>query len=261
MPGIDWDYSTAKDTGLSFADRLERCPREPDPFVYAARLIAALMIRGTLKTFHKFKIIGREHLPRGRSFVLVANHASHLDTLALLSALPLRSLHRAYPLAARDFFCANKLRLAAAAIVANVMLMERDARGLCVLERCHQMLAERGNVLVIYPEGTRSVDGIIGLFRRGIGFLLAGTPHLVVPCYAAGTFKSWPKGDWIPHPARVQLVIGHARTYESVGKDETGVLHVCADLRREVLALGARIEPQKAPQISKEPVDDRLTFA
>src|SRR3977135_3191597 len=122
MKTTNWRYDTAKDTGLSFIDRLKECPREPDPLVHAARMTAAVSIRAALRAYFRFDIEGRERLPRDRSFVLVANHSSHLDAVALLSALPLRSLNRAYPIAARDYFCANDLRLALTAIIANVML-------------------------------------------------------------------------------------------------------------------------------------------
>jgi 1-acyl-sn-glycerol-3-phosphate acyltransferase len=221
MSGASWTYDTAKDSELSFVDRLKECPREPDPLVYAARVAAALAIRATLRICHHFDIVGREHLPREGSFVLVSNHASHLDALALLSALPLRSLHRAYPLAARDYFGASDFRLAVTTIAANVMLFDRTTtvapgpgslsplsltRPLdeadkdetartrqCrrELERCKQMLDNSGNVLVMFPEGTRSLDGRVGVFRRGIGLLLAGTRYPALPCYLDGTFRAW----------------------------------------------------------------------
>ena len=143
MKNTNWHYDTAKDSGLSLVDRLKECPREPDPLVYAARITAALAIRAALRIYNRFEIVGREHLPCEGSFVLVANHASHLDAVALMSALPLRSLHRAYPLAARDYFCANDLRLALTAIIANVMLFDRDATGLQGLKLCQRMLDEQ----------------------------------------------------------------------------------------------------------------------
>lgn len=250
MGGMDWHYETAKDAGLSFIDRLKECPREPDPLVYAARVVSAVAIRAALRTYLRFDIVGREHLPRNGSFVLVANHASHLDAVALLSALPLRSLHRAYPLAARDYFCANDARLALTAIIANAMLFDRD--GLEGLKLCKRMLEEPGNVLVMFPEGTRSIDGLVDLFRRGVGLLVAGTPYPVVPCYLDGTFSAWPKGTFIPRPARVRLVIGEARTYERVEQNDTGVLQICSDLRRAVLALAPEPRPKTARPISKE---------
>ena len=252
MINTNWHYDTAKDGGLSFFDRLKECPREPDPLIDAARVTAAVAIRAALRIYNRFDIVGREHLPRDGSFVLVANHASHLDAVSLLSALPLRSLHRAYPLAARDYFCANSLRLGLTAIIANVMLFDRDATGLQGLKLCQQMLDERGNVLVMFPEGTRSTDGRVGMFRRGVGLLLAGTSYPVVPCYLDGTFRAWPKGALIPRPARVRLVIGEPRTYEQVERTDRGALHICADLRGAVLTLGSRTRPQTARPIPQE---------
>lgn len=252
MESMNWHYEAAKDSGLSFIDRLKECPREPDPLVYAARVTAAVAIRAALRTYFRFDIIGRDHLPRDHSFVLVANHASHLDAVALLSALPLRSLHRAYPLAARDYFGASDLRLALTTIIANVMLFDRDAKSFDGLKLSRRMLEERGNVLVMFPEGTRSLDGGVRMFRRGIGSLLAGTAHPVVPCYLEGTFTAWPKGTVIPRPARVRLVIGEARTYERVEQTDAGILSICAELRRQVLALAPQPRTQPARPISKE---------
>ena len=249
---MDWQYDTAKDSGISFSDRLKRCPREPDPLVYAARVAAALGIRAALSAYNRFEIIGSERLPREGSFVLVANHASHLDAVALLSALPLRSLHRAYPLAARDYFAANALRLSLTAIIANVMLFDRDAAGRQGLMLCQRMLDERGNVLVMFPEGTRSTDGELGIFRRGIGLLLAGRPYPVVPCYLDGTFRALPKGARIPRPARVRLAIGEPRTYERVETGDAGALHICAELRDAVLALASETRPHTARPIPQE---------
>jgi 1-acyl-sn-glycerol-3-phosphate acyltransferase len=255
MNNMDWHYETAKDCGLSFFDRLKQCPREPDPLVYGARVASAVMIRAAMRAYFRFDIIGREHLPCGDSFVLVANHTSHLDAIALLSALQLRSLHRAYPLAARDYFGANKLRLTLTTIIANVMLFDRDAKGsdkTNVLDQCRDMLDERANVLVMFPEGTRSADGSLGIFRRGIGSLLAGTKYPVVPCHLDGAFKAWPKRTVIPRPARVRLVIGEPRTYEHVEQTDAGVLGICEDLRCAVLALAPQLNLQPARPISKE---------
>jgi 1-acyl-sn-glycerol-3-phosphate acyltransferase len=258
MKNMNWHYEPAKDSGLSFVDRLKECPREPDLLVYGLRVTAAVAIRTAMRAYFRFDIVGREHLPRDASFVLVANHASHLDAIALLSALPLRSLHRAYPVAARDYFESNKLRLALTTIIANVMLFDRDAKsvdgpnGKDRLKLCDHLLDEQRNVLIMFPEGTRSPDGGVGIFRRGIGSLLAGTTHPVVPCYLEGTFRAWPKGTFIPRPARVRLVIGEARTYEQVEQTDAGILSICAELRKQVLALAPETRLQEARPISKE---------
>jgi 1-acyl-sn-glycerol-3-phosphate acyltransferase len=252
MEGLHWHYDTATDMGLSFIDRLKEFPPEPDPLVCAARLTAAVATRAALSIYNRFAIVGREHLPREGSFVLVANHASHLDTVLLLAALPLWSLQRAYPLAARDYFCANRLRLALTAIIANIILFDRDATGIQRLKLCQRMLTEPGNVLIMFPEGTRSGNGRLGRFRRGVGLLLAGAPYPVVPCYIEGTVRALPKGTLIPRPARLRLIIGEARAYERVEPDDHGALHICADLHDAVLALARETRTHKAPPNSKE---------
>src|SRR5688500_14885145 len=93
--GQQWQYEPVLDLDQPLIERLRHFPREPDMLVYGMRSAASLMIRAWLRTYHRLEIIGREHLPAESSFVMVANHASHLDALCLLSALPLKKLHRA----------------------------------------------------------------------------------------------------------------------------------------------------------------------
>jgi 1-acyl-sn-glycerol-3-phosphate acyltransferase len=104
----------------------------------------------------------------------------------------------------------------------------------------------------MFPEGTRSLDGSVGQFRRGVGMLLAGSHYPVVPCCLDGTFSAWPKGVLIPRPSRVRLAIGEPRTYERVERTDAGALHICADLRAAVLGLASKSEPQTARHISQE---------
>src|SRR5438874_2362925 len=96
-----WKYEPALECNGHALGGFKQFPREPDLLVYAVRSIAALIIRVWLRLYHQFTIIGRSNLPTDRSFVIVSNHSSHLDTLCLLSSLPLGKLHRAFPTAAQ----------------------------------------------------------------------------------------------------------------------------------------------------------------
>ena len=93
---MEWHYEPAQDLEQPLIERLRNFPRQPDMLVYGARVLAATIIRGWLRLYHRLEIVGCENLPTDRSFILVANHASHLDTLCLLAALPLGKLHRAF---------------------------------------------------------------------------------------------------------------------------------------------------------------------
>ena len=80
--------------------------------VCALRSAAHIALRTFLRTYNRFDVVGREHLPAAESFVMVCNHSSHFDALCLLSSLPLRRVHRAFPAAAADYFFSSLLRTA-----------------------------------------------------------------------------------------------------------------------------------------------------
>ena len=98
-----WQYSAAADLNQSLAHWWATVAQQPDVLCDALRAGGALATRGWLATYFGLRINGREQLPWG-SFVMVANHASHLDALCLLAVLPISRLHHAHPAAAADYF-------------------------------------------------------------------------------------------------------------------------------------------------------------
>ncbi len=233
----EWHYDVSEQLDQTMIERLERFPREPDLLVYGLRSAAAVFVRMWMRTYHRLAIVGRENLPREGSYIIVANHASHIDTLAILSALPLGKLHRVFPAAAKDFFFVNVQRTVLAAIVVNALPFDRHANIRQSLGLCRAVLDNPGNILLIYPEGTRSTTGEVGEFRPGISLLLAGRDLPVVPCYLDGAFRAWPKGAALPRPRRVRLVIGQPRCFTELRRGKETAQTICQDLREAVLAL------------------------
>jgi len=233
--------------------RLARFPREPDILVAGFRTVSAVAIRSALRIYCRFDIVGRENLPSdGPSFLMVANHASHIDAPCLLSALPLSRLNHAYPAAAKDYFFRSPATTALAATVINALPFDRRAGSVRQsMAVCRELLRRDGNVLIVFPEGTRSTTGRVGPFRRGVGDLVAGTNVPVVPCYLDGAGAAWPKGAVLPRPRRVRLVIGTPRTYNDVEPCKTWARAIGEDLRRAVLALA----PASVPPDSVEGPD------
>jgi len=236
----EWSYTPSEELELSLVERLRHFPREPEMSVYALRSATALGLRAWLRLYHRFAIEGREHLPASGSFVLVANHGSHLDALCLLSALPLQRLHRAFPVAAKDYFFQNLQGLVFSAILLNALPFERSQRAGHSLALCRQLLRNPGNILILFPEGTRTRSGSLGPFKPGIGALVAGTAIPVVPCFLDGAFGALPKGSRFPRPRKVVLRIGEPRRYDAVPDSKEGTHHVAEDLRRAVEALDGR---------------------
>jgi 1-acyl-sn-glycerol-3-phosphate acyltransferase len=244
-----WHYDPPADLDQPLIERLRRFPREPDMLVFGMRWLTASVLRGWLRLYHRLTITGRAHLPPGRSFVMVANHASHLDALCLLAALPMSRLHQAFPAAAQDFFFVNGLRTLVATVVANALPFDRGLDPRHSLDVCRHLLANPGNILIVFPEGTRSPSGALGDFKPGVGLVVAGTEIPVVPCYLDGAFAAWPKGAWLPRPRSVRLTIGTPIVYANRPATKEAAKQICRELHERVqeLRLGKRPESSSPP--------------
>lgn len=238
----NWSYNTAPDLEKSVAERLGDFPRHPDVMVHAARSVLHIGLRAFLRTYHRFTVEGRDNLPLDQSFIMICNHSSHLDTLCLLSGLPIRYLHRAFPAAAADYFFSTLPRAFFSVLFVNALPFDRLKKGDESLELCRQLLRRPGNILILFPEGSREgAPGTLGRFRSGIGRLAAGTTTQIVPCYLAGAHAALPKGAGFPRPRRLLLKIGAPRSFSQVPpEDREAVSSISDALYNEVLSLGGK---------------------
>jgi 1-acyl-sn-glycerol-3-phosphate acyltransferase len=237
-PFQEWHYEPASDLDQSWVERLRNTPRDPDMIVYGLRSAAALLLRAWLRIYHRFEVRGHEHLPKEGSFVLVCNHSSHLDALCLLSALPLKKIHHTFPAAAEDYFFVGIARLWLSAILLNAIPFKRKAGASHSIETCRALLENgRDNVLILFPEGTRTTTGRMGSFKPGIGLLAAGSLIPVVPCFLEGAFQAWRKGSPFPLPRKLILHIGNAKCYSDAQATKAGALTVSEDLQNIVSSL------------------------
>lgn len=234
-----WVYERAADQELSRTDRMRRFPRDPDMMTWTLRSMIQIALRSFLRTYNGLEVVGRENLPAAESFVMVCNHSSHFDAISLLASLPLRRVHDAFPVAAADYFFSTPLRSLLSAIVVNALPFDRLQHTEASLDVCRELLAGANNVLILFPEGTRSCDGGLGRFRSGVGRLVAGTSTPVVPCHLSGAYEAWPRHRAVPRPRRLRLHIGHPRVFREVSPFERDVVATIAEqLRDDVAALG-----------------------
>lgn len=230
-----WDYEPTTDFDKTPIEKLRVFPRQPDLFIYAIRLAVHVLLRLWLRIYHRYHVRGGQHLPEDQPFVMVANHASHLDALCLLSALPIGAINRTYPAAAKDYFFTSTPKVAFSAIVVNAMPFDRRENPRASLDLCRDLLATPGHALILFPEGTRSATGQLSPFKPGVGFLTAGTSIPVVPCYLAGAYRAWAKGAWMPRPRKLELRVGAPMVFAA----EPDPKRVAAALEEAVRSLGA----------------------
>jgi 1-acyl-sn-glycerol-3-phosphate acyltransferase len=154
--------------------------------------------------------LNRRSLPASGPAVIAANHNSHLDTLVLMSLYPLRQLHQIRPVAAADYFLANRLRAWFSQSVIGIIPLDRS--GGTDLEKLFAPLRQaldRGEILILFPEGSRGRPEEIGRVRKGICQLLKGREHTpVTPVVMHGLGRALPRGEALFVPFNCDVVIG-----------------------------------------------------
>jgi 1-acyl-sn-glycerol-3-phosphate acyltransferase len=137
--------------------------------------------------------------------IVVANHSSHADTAVLLAALP----PSAKPVfgAAADYWFDVPVRRFIATSLAGVLPVQRSGDGgYAALLAAVRPALKAGHTVVVYPEGTRSIDGTIGEFRSGALRLAQDCGVPIVPVAVLGTADVLPKGGhYSPAPMRVHI--------------------------------------------------------
>ncbi len=139
----------------------------------------------------KLEIHGLEHFPKKGAFVLVSNHTSLADIIILFC------LNRQFKWLAKDSLF--KIPLFGWAMRATGYIpLERGRHGSIrdSFEEAHRWL-KRGVSVLIFPEGTRSIEGHLGTFRNGAFKLALKSGIPIVPIVITGPDNIIQKGSWI----------------------------------------------------------------
>ena len=176
------------------------------------KLFFLLVVRPLMALFIGLRVRKRRRLPDpiAGPCIIVANHQSHFDTVSLLALYPLGRLKYVRPAAAADYWAANRFIEAFARACINILPIERVKEGRKT-DPIDAMVAalDRGQSLILFPEGTRSADGAPGHFKPGVAILLErrpGTP--VVPIWLQNLGRILPKGEFIPVPVFCEIRVG-----------------------------------------------------
>lgn len=155
-------------------------------------------------------------LPRSGPAIIVANHNSHLDTLVLMSLLPMRLLRRVRPVAAADYFLCNRLAAWFAMEVIGILPLSRTHTRSNPLAGCFEAL-KAGDILILFPEGSRGEpEKMQGELKQGVRLIAKKFPDTPVhPVFLHGLGKSLPKGEGLLVPLFCDVIVGEAMTYRN----------------------------------------------
>ena len=199
--------------GRGAASDLARQMRQLD--VPWARSAPAQLVRGALLLFVLGPMIAYYVRARRRGqetflaieppVVLVANHASHLDTPTILRAMPRSWRRRTIVAAAADHFYQRRSTASGVSLLLNTVPVSRSGGGADALEHISELVGDGWNLL-IYAEGTRSRDGELGRMRSGAALLAQQHGIPIVPVRVTGTHAAMPPDASWPRRLRGRLL-------------------------------------------------------
>jgi 1-acyl-sn-glycerol-3-phosphate acyltransferase len=162
-------------------------------------------VENVLRTELSVEVYGLDQLPSSdRPVLIIANHASHLDTAVLLSTLPTKRRRRTAVAIEADYFFDKVWRAVGSVAVFNALPIQRGGD---VLASTPAALLRKGCNVVVFPEGTRSGDGFVGQFDIAAAELAVGCQVPVVPVGILGTYAAMPRGRRWPIPGRPRVSV------------------------------------------------------
>jgi 1-acyl-sn-glycerol-3-phosphate acyltransferase len=185
------------------------------------------------------RVTGTEHVPPTGPALIVSNHQSILDPPLVGGATP----RQIFFLAKAELFRIPLFGQLIRALHARPVRREgSDPRALKTAAR----LLEEGRALLVFPEGTRSVDGRLGEAKPGVGMLaiMSGAP--VVPTYISGTLEALPKGAVRPRRSQVSVRFGPALHFKA--QTGEGRKDRYRDAAREMMRAIAQLKEQQDEQ-------------
>jgi 1-acyl-sn-glycerol-3-phosphate acyltransferase len=200
--------------------------------------------RGLIKFWGvQVEVHGAEHMAGDRSYVVMSNHLSYADIVALFLALPVIPGFLAKRELTRVPFLAQALRSGGHVVIDRG---QRANARQAINEAALQV--KGGKTVLIFPEGTRGDTDTIGDFKKG-GFYLAreaGVP--ILPVGLRGTRGVFARGSLLVRPGRVEVHIGAPIASDEVlRRDASDLVPVVRAKIMELSAMPARESAQESP--------------
>ena len=163
-------------------------------------LISTMALGGRIfgRAMSRIRLEGAiDEIPREGPVILAANHVSNLDGVILGAWLIPKLGRRIHWLGKKELF--DWPIVGWAAVNGGVHPVDRGTADVEAF-RLAQLILDEGNILFVFPEGTRSPDGSLQEARDGLAVLALRTGAPIVPIGVAGSHEVWPRGQKLPHP-------------------------------------------------------------
>jgi long-chain acyl-CoA synthetase len=180
-------------------------------------------------------VTGLEKLPARGPFIISSNHQSYLDPAILAGLLPWPIFRSSFAVGTSEIFGSGFMRRLARWL--QVVVVDPDAN-LIPAMRAGAFGLRQGRVLVLYPEGERSIDGTPRIFKKGAAILSIHLQVPIVPVAIEGFHDAWPRGKSFQKFAPLKMVFGDPiyPPPESAASEET-YAQLTAELKSRVVKM------------------------
>lgn len=171
--------------------------------------LSRLICRLVFFFYFRWEVYGRENILGAKGGIIAVNHTSFLDPTLVGTPIP----GEIYYMAKKELF-ENRLvgwyfrKL-------NAIPLDRDKPSITMLKKLINLVKE-GNLVLMFPEGTRSTDGSLGKGRGGVGMLAAKSRATIYPCYIMGAGDALPKGGGFFRPRKIRITFGRPTRYDKL---------------------------------------------
>ncbi|MDG6027577.1 MAG: 1-acyl-sn-glycerol-3-phosphate acyltransferase [Candidatus Brocadia sp.] len=179
-------------------------------------------------------IQGRENIPENEPVIFISNHQSMMDIKLSLAFIPTN-----FSFISKDTVFHVPILGSYMTASGHIPIQRTDDRKAyeTLLTAIRKLSSKKS--LVVFPEGTRSEDGKLGTFKRGISLIILKSGKRVVPMAICGSNQFMPKRGWLSHPEKrhVKISFGKPLSFDSARTDREYTLYVTNTLQAEVSKL------------------------
>lgn len=184
--------------------------------------------------YHRRRVYGRNRIPKNsKGMLIAANHASFLDPPAVGSSF----FFPIWYLARTTLFNSKFFGWLIGQV--NSVPISRERLDLKTI-RAVQKLCDEGKSVLIFPEGTRSIDGSLQKGLAGIGFFVDKIGADVLPVYVDNSYNALPKNAKFPRPVKIRVNIGkpiRADKWSAIEKSKEKYQKIADDIMMEITNL------------------------
>jgi 1-acyl-sn-glycerol-3-phosphate acyltransferase len=171
--------------------------------------LAKSVVRTYISIVYHARYSGCRNVPREGAALMVSNHQSHLDPPLIGAGCPRQMSY----LARRTLFRFAPFGWLLESV--GGIPIDREGSALGGIRAALQAL-QRGEVVLVFPEGTRTRDGEIGEFKPGLALVARRAKVPIIPAAIEGAYQAWPRDAALPLPGTIHVHYGEPLSVEEI---------------------------------------------